>query len=231
MRITDLEVANSPDDARTSGELTRPRARLIIALGSRSVSRLSLERMGAITLLHKPFDMRHLERYLRVFQKLLYMETAPGEALIISERARQLSGDKESIEASSAMPVRILVADDRQDVTGLIRQCLIEQQNQRYRFEVKEAHDGLELLEQCLAWRPHCVVTDLLMPWLNGSQVMRCLADSGVQPLPAFVVISALMQHEVPVGRSYLRDQVVLYVDKPFDVENLLTTVEQALAQ
>lgn len=231
LRDTDSVVADSAGATQVSDEFIWPRTCLIIALSSRSVSRLSLERMGAITLLHKPFDIRHLERYLRVFQKLVYTEAAPGEALVISKRACQASGEKEASQAPAAMPVRILVADDRQEVTELIHRCLLEQQNQCYHFEVREAYDGLDLLEQCLAWRPHCVVTDLLMPWLNGYQVMRCLVDSEVRPLPAFVVISALTQHEVPVDRSYLQDQVVLYVDKPFDIENLLATVEQALAQ
>ncbi len=227
----DSEKVPSPGVTQLLDKLVWPRVRLIIALGNRSVSRLSLERMGAIALLYKPFDMRHLERYLRVFQKLLYAETTPGEVLAMSERVSFLSEGEESVEALSPTPARILVADDRQDMTRMICQCLIEQSNQRYHFEVKEAHDGLELLEQCLAWRPHCVVTDLLMPWLNGYQVIRCLADSGIQPSPTFVVISALMQHEIPADHSYLRDQVILYVDKPFDVENLLAVIEQALAQ
>jgi CheY-like chemotaxis protein len=231
LRDIDSGVADSASATQVSGEVIWPRVRLIMALSSRSVSRLSLERIGAITLLHKPFDVGHLERYLRVFQQLLYTKPASNEALMISKQACRAVEEKETCKASSAIPVRILVADDRQEVTGLIRQCLLEQQNRRYHFEVREAYDGLNLLEQCLTWRPHCVVTDLLMPWLNGYQVMHCLADSEVRPLPAFVVISALTQHEAPMDRSYLQDQVVLYVNKPFDIENLLATVEQALAE
>lgn len=232
-------IVSSPGIAQVSLRSVWPRVRLSIALSSRSVSRLSLEQMGAIALLHKPFDMRHLERYLRVFQRLLYTETEPGERVATlpgrTGSIRLLLADEPGAENADSpargVHARILVADDRREVTKAVRQCLMEQENQRYHYEVREAHDGLELLEQCLIWRPHCVVTDLLMPWLNGYQVMRCLADSAVRPSPAFVVISALMQHEIPVSRSYLQDQVVLYVDKPFDVENLLAVIERALAQ
>jgi len=133
--------------------------------------------------------------------------------------------------AEQARVARILIADDQEDVTWGIHQCLMEQENRRYRYEVQEVHDGLALLEQCLIWKPHCVVTDLLMPWLNGYQVMRCLANSVDQPGPAFVVISALMRHEFPEEHSYLQDQVVRYVDKPFDVEDLLSVIEQELAR
>lgn len=223
----DREVASLAGFEQLTYQRAWPKARLVIALSSRSVSRHSLEKVGAIALLHKPFDMRYLERYLRVFQKLLSIESGEIE---VPERDWSVGERQEKAEGALPAP-RILVADDRRDLTKTIRQCLVEQGSERYHYEVREAHDGLELLEQCLIWRPHCVVTDVLMPWLNGYQVMRCLADCTLQPMPVFVVISALMQHEIPVNRSYVREPVVMYIDKPFDVENLLTVIEQALAQ
>ncbi len=216
--------------ARVARRDNWPQVRLVVALSSRSISRRSLEQVGAVALLHKPFDMRYLERYLRVFQKLLSVEKEGNELSARNEQRRPARESLEEVHQALLAP-RILVADDRREVTRAIHQCLIEQDHQRYHYEVREAHDGIELLEQCLSWRPHCVVTDLLMPWLNGYQVMRCLADCAVRPMPAFVVISALMQHEIPADRSYLRDQVVRYVSKPFDVANLLTVIEQALTQ
>lgn len=36
--------------------------------------------------------------------------------------------------------MRILVADDQEDRTWGIRQCLIEQENQRYLYEIREVH-------------------------------------------------------------------------------------------
>ncbi len=232
-------IASSTGVHQVSFRPLWPQVRLSIVLSSRSVSRLSLEQMGAIALLQKPFDLRHLERYLRVFQKLLYAETESGERVVTrpqrSGNRRFLFAGEEHSESTPPLErgghARILVADDRREVTRTVRQCLIEQENQRYHYEVREVHDGLELLEQCLSWQPHCVVTDLLMPWLNGYQVMHCLADNLIQPSPVFVVMSALMQHEVPAHRSELQDQVVLYVEKPFEVENLLAVIEQALAK
>jgi CheY-like chemotaxis protein len=224
---TDMERASLSGFEQGTYRKALPKARLVIALSSRSVSRHSLEKAGAIALLHKPFDMRYLERYLRIFQKLLSMESGGVEA---PERSQRMGERQE--ENESALPAsRILVADDRQDVTKTIRQCLAERGGQRYHYEVREVHDGLELLEQCLVWHPHCVVTDVLMPWLNGYQVVRCLAASTLQPMPVFVVMSALMRHELPANRSYAREPVILYVDKPFDVENLLAVIEQALAR
>ncbi|HEX7736008.1 MAG TPA: response regulator [Ktedonobacteraceae bacterium] len=229
------ELASTPGIGLEEIQQNWPRARLKMLLSSRSVSRRTLERLGVIALLYKPFDMRVLERYLRVFQRLLYPpfpaeETGGLTRLAIAGKDLLAEGAEGSGEVPPRV-ARILIADDQEDVTWGIRQCLIEQENQRYHYEVKEVHDGLALLEQCVVWQPHCVVTDLLMPRLNGYQVMRCLASAPGRYRPAFVVISALMRHEIPVDHSYLQDQTVRYVNKPFDVEDLLKAVEQELTR
>src|SRR5258708_22128643 len=48
-----------------------PETRFTIALSSHSVSRTSLEQLGAIALLQKPFEMGLLQRYLHILQRLL----------------------------------------------------------------------------------------------------------------------------------------------------------------
>ena len=119
---------------------------------------------------------------------------------------------------------RILVVDDDIAIANAVQQCLIFESG----YEVAVAYDGLAALEQCLDWRPDCIVTDLIMPWMNGYQVMRCLNAVSLQTMPAFVIMSALNQFEVPWNRSYMRGNVVEYVDKPFNVDRLLSAIKQA---
>lgn len=182
-----------------------PRVRLMIALSSRSVSRLALEQMGAVALLHKPFEMGRLQRYLQAFQKVLL--------------------DESVLESRSNSSARILVVEDHEQMADTIRQCLEFEPG----YEVRIANDGLDALEQCVAWRPHCIVTDLLMPYMNGYQVMRSLSAASEQQMPAFVVISALTQHELPERDVYPRGKEVVFIDKPFHIEHLLDAVERVL--
>ena len=185
-----------------NGEEQWPRARLTIALSSFSVSRATLERIGAVALLQKPFEMSQLQRYLRILQRLL----------LEREDTRQ-SGDK----------VRILVVDDDVACAHTVQEYLMDAAG----YEVAVAYDGLDALEQCLNWRPQCIVTDLIMPWMNGYQVMHCLAVVSQRTMPAFVIMSALALLETPVHRSYLLGKVVTYVNKPFIIDHLLTAIEQ----
>ena len=190
--------------------LKEGRKHLLIALSSCSVSRRTLERMGAVALLQKPFEMGRLARYLRVLHQLLrphVQPQAPKDAHVPQEM------------------IRILVVDDDVNIAYVIRQCLtIDVETV---FDVAIAHDGLDALEQCLYWQPHCIVTDLIMPLMNGYQVMRCLAVGTMQFVPAFVVMSALTQLEAPVNAGYLAGKTVAYVNKPFHIDNLLAAIQQ----
>ncbi len=118
-----------------------PRTRLTIALSSRSVSRSTLERVGAVALLQKPFEMGQLQRYLKVLERLLHYDECKDTQLQFNIH----NGNR-----------RVLVVDDDVDITQTIQQCLLSEVG----YEVAVAHDGLEALEQCLDWHPQCVVTD-----------------------------------------------------------------------
>jgi two-component system, NarL family, nitrate/nitrite response regulator NarL len=65
-------------------------------------------------------------------------------------------------------PIRVLIADDEPDVRLLLRLSL-----RHHDVEiVGEAADGHEVLEMCGVDPPDVVVLDLLMPRLNGFEVI-----------------------------------------------------------
>ncbi len=201
-----------------------PRVRLMIALSSRSVSRLTLEQIGAIALLYKPFQMERLQRYLQTFQQVLLdaSESISGDS---SPRSAGAVVDRE-VNRCAERSIRILVVEDHPRVAETIQQCL----ECEPRYDIRIAVDGLNALEQYVTWRPHCIVTDLLLPYMDGYQVMRTLSAATTRQMPAFVVISALTQHELPESHVYPHGKSVVFIDKPFQIENLLDAVEQALA-
>ncbi len=190
--------------------ILKDRQEFLIALSSRSVSRRTLEQMGAVALLQKPFEMGRLSRYLHVLRQLLHPHVQ-----------QQVQKD---VEVPHEV-MRVLVVDDDVNIAYVIRQCLTT--DIETVFDVAIAHDGLDALEQCIHWHPHCIVTDLIMPLMNGYQVMRCLAIGAMHSTPAFVVMSALTQLEAPVDAVYLAGKTVAYVDKPFHIDNLLAAIQQ----
>ena len=205
-----------------------PRVHLMIALSSRSVSRFTLEQMGAVALLYKPFEIEQLQRYLQVFQQVLLDESARenGNGAAHSQAPTASRMVREQAYHGYERSVRILVVEDHPHVADTMRQCLEFEP----RYDIRIAEDGLNALEECVEWQPHCIVTDLLLPYMDGFQVMRALSAASTRQLPAFVVISALTQHELPESHVYPQGKSVVFIDKPFQIENLLNAVEQALA-
>jgi CheY-like chemotaxis protein len=152
-------------------------------------------------------------------------DSKSDEAFLSPERGsrvRENMIERYQIHGQSA---RILVVDDQAQVAEAIQQCLECEPH----YEVRVANDGLDALEQYVAWQPDCIVTDLLMPYMDGYQVMRSLSAAGTRQMPAFVVISALPQRELPEQHAYPREKSVVFIDKPFQIDHLLDAVERAL--
>ena len=69
---------------------------------------------------------------------------------------------------TDAAPLRVLIADDEADVRLLLAIQLADAG-----FDVAgEAADGHQVLQACDADPPHVVVLDLLMPGMNGFEVI-----------------------------------------------------------
>ncbi len=84
---------------------------------------------------------------------------------------------------------------------------------------------GDEFLEHWAAEPPDCLMLDLQMPGLSGSDVQRALnrADARVP----VIIITA---HDAPAAREEcLREGAVAYLCKPLDERTLFTALKLAL--
>jgi CheY-like chemotaxis protein len=184
-----------------------PRARLTVALGSQPLLRKTLEELGAVLYVAKPFDISLLRGYLMTLGQLLSGAEPPAD-----------------YPPEEAHKVRVLVADDDNRLTAMA--CGVLSTNERY--VTRAVHDGIEVLEEFLNWNPHCLVMDMMMPRMNGYQVLRCLqARPAASRLPV-IVLSALAGIEVRAEE--IAQPMVAVLEKPIHPANLLAAVDRALA-
>lgn len=79
---------------------------------------------------------------------------------------------------------RILIVDDDAAIRALLRLIL-----EGIGYEVSEAHHGGSALAEIGASVPDLVMTDLMMPVLGGTQLIRCLrSDSRTACVPILVL-------------------------------------------
>ena len=110
-------------------------------------------------------------------------------------------------------PKRVLIVDDDAGIRGLVRAVL-----NRDGYEVDEAADGAEGLAAIGRSSYDAVILDLMMPGVNGFQVVTELEQRGSCPR-CVIIMSAAAENTIqdlqsPVIHSKIR--------KPFDIKALL---------
>ena len=115
---------------------------------------------------------------------------------------------------------RVLVVEDNQDL-ALGLQVNLEVQG----YTVQAVHEGTAVMEAARAFRPDLIVLDLMLPGIDGFQVLAELRTAGVD---AAVLILSARGEEVDKVRGF-RLGADDYVVKPFGLMELLARVEALL--
>jgi signal transduction histidine kinase/CheY-like chemotaxis protein len=116
----------------------------------------------------------------------------------------------------------ILVVDDEPEVARIIAINLEYDGHQ-----VRVAYNGQEALEEVARKEPDCILLDIMMPVMDGWEVLRALKrDPGWARIPVIVVTARHTDIDRIKGFS---GGAIEYVTKPFDPESLKDYVAKAL--
>jgi len=89
-----------------------------------------------------------------------------------------------------------------------------------YGFDVREATDGREALDCVEEFRPHLVLTDLMMPVMDGMELIRRLHDD---PATARLPVVAITADATEQAERQARDAGAMdVITKPIDLPALL---------
>ncbi len=115
---------------------------------------------------------------------------------------------------------RILVAEDSADLAqGIAYNLELEG------YEARIAPDGRSALEQFASWSPDLVLLDLMLPVLDGYEVLRRIRSA---PVRTPVIILSARAEEADKVRGFKLD-ADQYVTKPFGVLELLERIASVL--
>jgi DNA-binding NtrC family response regulator len=124
---------------------------------------------------------------------------------------------------ASGPPTRVLIADDEENQrTGLAKMI------QSWGFAVETAADGQEALEKLTALPVNVLVTDLMMPRMDGFELLKRLGTQGNAPpsivLTAFGNIETAIQTMHDLGAFW-------FLEKPIQPSALKVLLERAATQ
>ncbi|MCZ7422412.1 MULTISPECIES: response regulator transcription factor [unclassified Micromonospora] len=128
--------------------------------------------------------------------------------------------DRVELRRPDGEPVRVLVVDDEPTLTDLLSMAL------RYEgWQVRTAADGMAALRAARQFRPDAVVLDVMLPDLDGLQVLRKLrADNDSVPV-LFLTARDAVEERV-AGLTVGGDD---YVTKPFSLEEVIARLRALL--
>lgn len=118
------------------------------------------------------------------------------------------------------MPKKILAVDDERHIVRLVQVNL-----ERQGYEVVTAFDGKEALEKIASENPDLVVLDVMMPYMDGFEVLQTIRKNPeTRELP--VIMLTAKAQDADVFRGW-QQGVDCYLTKPFNPMELITFVRR----
>lgn len=118
---------------------------------------------------------------------------------------------------------KILVVDDEKEIVDLVSARLV-----REGYQVVTAFDGEDALAQIKVEDPDVIVLDLMMPKLNGLEILKQLRENPAEKWRPVIIVSANAELEA-IKKCY-NLEADLYLTKPCTMENLVRGVKTMIS-
>jgi two-component system response regulator ResD len=115
----------------------------------------------------------------------------------------------------------VLVVDDEPTIAEVVSRYL-----ERAGYRTRVAHDGIEALELVAKQRPDLVVLDLMLPGVDGLEVMRRLREHDRERIALILLTAKGEESDRIIGLRLGADD---YVVKPFSPAELVARVDAVL--
>ncbi len=116
--------------------------------------------------------------------------------------------------------MRILLVEDDKGIVRFVRKGLLENS-----FSVDVASNGEEGLECALHKGYHLIVLDIMLPKMDGREVLRRLREKGIQT-PVIFLTAKDSESDIVKGLNLGADD---YLTKPFSFNELLARIQAIL--
>lgn len=106
---------------------------------------------------------------------------------------------------------------------------LLDKMLSRFNIKIRKASNGLEAMREIIAKKPDLVILDLIMPLMDGFEVLQHVREKPELSDLRIIVLSALNKNE-DIVRAYnygTND----FITKPIIIEKLINSIDNQLKQ
>ena len=217
-RFSQGENANNPHYQGTGIGLALSKE--IVNLHHGIIRAESPEGQGAVFIVELLLDKDHY-RPSEVDFYVSDTETVPAatkkEMDIISEKEPE-----EELEIDASLPTLLLVEDNK-DLCQLIKLQLED------KFNIHIANNGVEGLKKVHLYHPDIVVTDQMMPEMDGLEMLQSIRkDFQISHIPVIILTA---KNDEGAKTKAITLGANAYITKPFSKEYLLARIDQLLGE
>ena len=173
-----------------------------------NMSGVGLSSSGAVFKFVLPVDKS-------LFAPEMIIESAEDKAVSFSVELPDAAYEPDN---SSRKQATILVVEDNRDLNNYICSCLAD------RYNVVGVTNGEDALAKAVYLLPNLIITDLMMPKMNGIELIRRLKkDMNTSHIPIIMVTAKTGTDDIKEGYAAGADE---YITKPFDASILKIRVD-----
>ena len=115
---------------------------------------------------------------------------------------------------------KVLAIDDEPAMTEWLKMVL-----EQAGYEVRTALIGVRGEELFKTWRPEAVLTDMMLPDIDGIELVRRFKE--INPQAEVIVVSG--QGNIPRAVEAIKAGASFFLEKPVDAEGILALLEKAI--
>lgn len=147
------------------------------------------------------------------------IESKLTNALIVTKETQNTTTNQE-IAAENELPV-LLIVDDNQEIRSVLKSIF------NHKYHILEAQDGEKALEIALKEVPDCIISDVMMPKLDGFEFTKAIKSNELTSFIPVILLTAKVSDEAHL--EGLKSTADAYLTKPFNNEIVKETVVQLL--
>ena len=136
------------------------------------------------------------------------------------ERMKDASEIVEILEGKNM--IKIMIVEDERDLREMLEIILNKEG-----YQTDAAANGLELLKKIDVFQPDLITLDVMMPGLTTSEILEKLKDKKTKP--KIIILTVTRYSEEDKQKIYKMGNVVEYITKPFELDDLLNAIKKHL--
>ncbi len=184
----------------------------LVTLHEGSVLVTSEENKGASFYVSVPYNLNEVSVEVNNNIKLSKSSLSP-----IYDQPNIIFGARESLGKSS-----ILVVEDNQELRFFIKENFEDE------FYVLEAEDGMEALSKIKTFKPNLIISDVMMPRMDGIELCKRVKElEGCNDIP-FVLLTSNLSLEKQLEAANAKAD--LYLSKPFSIDVLKVSIQNIIS-